>query len=195
MIKRDSVTPRATPVPEAGAADPKAPNCGCACHETREPRSAAADGRLAQPPPIGRRSSGVAHLPQEKFQRRFSALSGLLHPSSFLQAPTYSRPVVAGAGFVTGTATTGCLRSTGCFCGRHRCTRPTKASGPKDGNFGPTDGDMVQCCRPAWRGYSRYILRYPLFLLVTADRSKLPLESMNSIRTVVIQCSLRAVTV
>ena len=31
------------------------------------------------------------------------------------------------------------LRSTGCFCGRHRCTRPTKASGPKD-------GDTVQCC-------------------------------------------------
>jgi hypothetical protein len=46
-------------------------------------------------------------LPQEKFQRRFSALNGLelrLHASSFLQAPTYSRPVVAGAGFVTGTA-------------------------------------------------------------------------------------------
>src|SRR6516162_6066772 len=94
MIKRDSVTPRATPVPEAGAADPKAPHCGCACHETREPRSAAADGRMAQPPPIGRRSSGVAHLPQEKFQRRSSTLSGLelrLDTSSFLQAPTYCR--------------------------------------------------------------------------------------------------------
>jgi hypothetical protein len=49
----------------------------------------------------------------------------------------------AGAGFVTGTATTG--RLAGGFCGRHRCTRPTKASGPKD-------GDTVQCCRPAWRG-------------------------------------------
>ena len=84
--------------------------------------------RLGCLEPIGRRSSGVAHLPQEKFQRRFSALSGLelrLHASSFLQAPTYSRPLVAGAGFVTGTATTGRLRSTGCFCGR----------------------------RPAWRGY------------------------------------------
>jgi hypothetical protein len=69
--------------------------------------------RLGCLEPIGRRSSGVAHLPQEKFQRRFSALSGLelrLHASSFLQAPTYSRPVVAGAGFVTGTATTGRFR-------------------------------------------------------------------------------------
>jgi hypothetical protein len=49
---------------------------------------------------------------------RFSALKGLelrLHASGFLQA-TYSRPVVAGAGFVTGTAITGRLRSTGCFC-------------------------------------------------------------------------------
>jgi hypothetical protein len=39
--------------------------------------------------------TNVAHLPQEKFQRRFSALNGLelrLHTSSFLQAPTYSRP-------------------------------------------------------------------------------------------------------
>jgi hypothetical protein len=115
-------------------------------------------------------ASDVAHLPQEKFQRRFSALNGLelrLHASSFLQAPTYSRPVVAGAGFVTGTATTGRLRSTGCFCGRHRCTRPTKASGPKDGKFGPRDGDTVQCCRPAWRGYIaissaiRYFCLYP----------------------------------
>ena len=171
MIKRDSVTPRATPVPEAGAADPKAPNCGCACHETGEPLPAAADARMAQPPwllePIGRRRSGVAHLPQEKFQRRFSALSGLLHPSSFLQAPTYSRPVVAGAGFVTGTATTGRLRSTGCFCGRHRCTRPTKASGPKDGNFGPRDGDIVQCCRPAWRGYIAISSAIPYFCLYT----------------------------
>jgi hypothetical protein len=49
--------------------------------------------RLGCLEPIGRRSSGVAHLPQEKFQRRFSALNGLelrLHASSFLQAPTYS---------------------------------------------------------------------------------------------------------
>ena len=47
--------------------------------------------RLGCLEPIGRRSSGVAHLPQEKFQRRFSALNGLelcLHASSFLQAPT-----------------------------------------------------------------------------------------------------------
>ena len=40
-------------------------------------------GRLGCLEPIGAHC-GVAHLPQEKFQRRFSALSGLLHASSFL---------------------------------------------------------------------------------------------------------------
>ena len=43
-------------------------------------------------------------------QRRFSALNGLelrLHASRFLQAPTYSRPLVV---IVTGTATTGRFR-------------------------------------------------------------------------------------
>ena len=56
----------------------------------------------------------------------------------------------------------GAYASTGCFCGRHRCTRPTKASGPKDGRFGPRDGDTVQCCRPAWRRIHRYFsaIRY-----------------------------------
>jgi hypothetical protein len=134
-IAEDRDRIRATSVPEAGAADPKAPSCGCACHETSEPLPAAADCRTAQPPwlPETDRSAQqwCRDLPQEKFQKGFSALNGLelrLHASSFLKAPTYSRPVVAGAGFVTGTATTGRLRSTGSFCGRHRCTRPTKAS-------------------------------------------------------------------
>src|SRR3974377_67674 len=49
-IEGDSDRIRATPVPECGAADPKAPCCGCACHETSEPLPAAADGRMAQPP-------------------------------------------------------------------------------------------------------------------------------------------------
>ena len=46
-------------------------------------------GRLGCLEPIGAHC-GVAHLPQEKFQRRFSALNGLelrLHASSFLKAP------------------------------------------------------------------------------------------------------------
>ena len=50
--------------------------------------------RLGYLKPIGPRSSGVGHLPQEKFQRGFSALNGLelrLDTSSFLQAPTYCR--------------------------------------------------------------------------------------------------------
>ena len=50
--------------------------------------------RLGYLKPIGPRSSGVGHLPQEKFQRRSSTLSGLelrLDTSSFLQAPTYCR--------------------------------------------------------------------------------------------------------
>ena len=92
--------------------------------------------RLGCLEPIGRRSL-VAHLPQEKFQRRFSALNGLelrLHASSFLQAPTYSRPVVAGAGFVTGTATTGRLRSDQRLL-PPAYTRPIKASGAERREF------------------------------------------------------------
>jgi hypothetical protein len=64
---------------------------------------------MAQPPwlPETDRPAQQTHLP--KLQSRFNALSGLFRASSFLQAPTYSRPLVAGAGFVTGTATTGAL--------------------------------------------------------------------------------------
>ena len=49
--------------------------------------------RLGCLEPIGQRSSGVAHRPQEEFQRRFNALSGLelrLHDSSFLGADARS---------------------------------------------------------------------------------------------------------
>lgn len=91
------------------------------CHETSEPLPAAADGRMAQPPWLpGVESAGAAVVSRIFLRgnsKGFSALNGL-NCASTLQAPTYSRPVLAGAGFVVGTATTGRSRSTGCFCGR-----------------------------------------------------------------------------
>ena len=81
--------------------------------------------RMAPPPCLLEQSAGSAAVSRMLFRRnsRFSVLSGLefrLHASGFLRAPTYSRPVVAGAVFVTGTATAGRFRLTGCFCGRRR---------------------------------------------------------------------------
>jgi hypothetical protein len=87
VANRDAVSGRFLTRPEGSGRKPGSKNCP-------QLRMAEWRSRLGCLEPIGRRSSGVAHLPQEKFQTCFSALSGLElrpHASSFLQAPTYSR--------------------------------------------------------------------------------------------------------